>query len=238
MSSPSSLKHIAIIPDGNGRWAKQKKRPRMFGHKRGAQVVKEIVKAASQLPDLEVLSLFVFSTENKKRPAEEVSFLMQLLASSLDESVSDLHKNNIRLRIVGDHSCYPDRLKKRLTEAEELTAGNTGLTLVCAFFYSGKWDLTQATQQIAAAAQQGELDPTSIDEDIIAKHLSMSDLPDPDLLIRTSGEQRISNFMLWQFAYTELFFTDKFWPDFTREDFQAAIDAFHERDRRFGKVKD
>ena len=237
MSSPSPLKHIAVIPDGNGRWAKRQMRPRMFGHKRGAKVVKEIVKAASQQPGLEVLSLFVFSTENKQRPADEVTFLMQLLASSLDDSVNELHENNIRLRIIGDQDCYPDRLKKRLQAAEELTANNTGLTLVCAFFYSGKWDLTQATQRIAQATQSGELSPDAINEETIAQHLSMSDLPDPDLLIRTSGEQRISNFMLWQFAYTELFFTDKLWPDFTAEDFQASIDAFHARDRRFGKVK-
>jgi undecaprenyl diphosphate synthase len=237
MSQAMQLKHIAIIPDGNGRWAKKRKRPRMFGHKIGAQVLKDIVNAAIACPGLEVLSVFTFSTENKKRPAEEVDFLMQLLGTSLDESLDELHEKNIRLQIIGDWASYPARLSKKLKQSIELTAGNTRLTLVCALFYSGQWDITQATRQVAEKIKNGELEPAAISEETIAKHLSLAHLPDPDLLIRTSGEQRISNFMLWQSAYTEFYFTEKLWPDFLPEDLQRAIASFYSRDRRFGAVK-
>jgi undecaprenyl diphosphate synthase len=209
----------------------------VFGHRRGAQVLKNIVKTASQHPELEVLSIFTFSTENQKRPADEVSFLMQLLAASLDDSLAELHANNIRIVVIGDWSAYPKKLAKKLRDSVELTAGNTGLTVACALFYSGQWDLTQAMRQIAQDVQAGKLDADAIEESTIAQHLSLADLPDPDLLIRTSGEQRISNFLLWQMAYTELYFTEKFWPDFTSADFEAAIASFHHRDRRFGAVK-
>ena len=231
-----SLKHIAIIPDGNGRWAKKRRQPRMFGHKKGAQTLKDIVKATLDYPDLEVLSVFTFSTENQKRPPEEVSFLMKLLGSSLKDSTKELHEQNIRLQVIGDWSRYPKRLADKIQQSIDLTANNTGLTLVCALLYSGKWDISQATQEVAKKVQVGEIAPTSITEATISEHLSMAHLPDPDLLIRTSGEQRISNFMLWQSAYTELYFTDKLWPDFTPEDFKAATASFYSRDRRFGAV--
>lgn len=231
-----SLKHIAIIPDGNGRWAKKRMQPRVFGHRRGAQVLRKIVENALNYPDLEVLSVFAFSTENQKRPPEEVSFLMKLLASSLEDSIQDLHEQNIRLQVIGDWSRYPKGLTKRIQSSIDLTANNTGLTLVCALFYSGQWDITQATQQIAQAVQAGKLDAANITESTVADHLVMAHLPDPDLLIRTSGEQRISNFMLWQSAYTELYFTDTLWPDFSPDDFEAAIASFSSRERRFGTV--
>lgn len=237
MTAAGVLKHIAIIPDGNGRWAKQKRRPRIFGHRRGAQVLKEIVRVAKQHPELEVLSVFAFSTENAKRPAEEVSFLMQLLTASLDESLTELHENNICIQVIGGWEACPTKLVNKLRESIELTANNTGLTLVCGLFYSGQWDLTQAVCQIAQKVQRGELQIDAIKEATIAQHLSLAGLPDPDLLIRTSGEQRISNFFLWQMAYTELYFAEKFWPDFTPADFEAAIAYYHTRDRRFGAVK-
>jgi undecaprenyl diphosphate synthase len=237
MLAPTTLKHIAIIPDGNGRWAKNRKKPRMAGHKRGAQALKEIVKAALEYPELDVLSVFTFSTENKKRPAEEVTFLMHLLATSLDDSIQELHEQNIRLEVVGDWSSYPARLVKKLKKCVQLTANNTGLTLVCALFYSGQWDITQAVQAIGQRIQDGELQPSAISEKTIAQNLSMAHLPDPDLLIRTSGEQRISNFTLWQAAYSELYFTDTLWPDFSPEDFKAAITSYHSRDRRFGTIQ-
>lgn len=237
MPQPTVLKHIAIIPDGNGRWAKQRKRPRMFGHKRGAAVLKDIVKAALNHSSLEVLSVFAFSIENQKRPAEEVTFLMHLLATSLDDSIQELHEQNIRLQVIGDWSHYPSRLVKKLKKCIELTANNTGLTLVCALYYSGQWDITQATRKMGLAIQNGALDPNSINESTLAKHLSLAHLPDPDLLIRTSGEQRVSNFMLWQLAYAELYFTDKLWPDFSPDDLNAAIACYNSRDRRFGAVK-
>ncbi len=235
MTSP--LKHIAIIPDGNGRWAKEQKRPRVFGHRRGAQVLKEIVKAAARYPGLQVLSIFTFSTENQKRPPDEVSFLMQLLAASLDDSLAELHENNIRLLVIGDWSIYPAKLIEKLQNAISLTEKNSGLTLVCALFYSGQWDLTQAVQKIATKIESGELSSDTITQNTVAEHLSLAGLPDPDLLIRTSGEQRISNFLLWQMAYTELYFTSKFWPDFTTADFQTATASFEQRDRRFGAIK-
>jgi len=225
--------HIAIVMDGNGRWATQRNRPRIVGHRAGAKVVRKIVEHAAKM-QISVLSLFAFSLENKGRPAEEVSFLMSLMSESLLRNIKSLHQNNIKLRVVGDRNHFSEKLLKQVTEAETLTEMNTGLVLVMAIHYSGRWDITQATQAVASKVQQGELTTDKITIDTINQYISIGDLPEPDLLIRTSGEQRLSNFMLWQFAYTELYFCSLFWPDFTEEAFDTALDFYAKRERRFG----
>lgn len=236
MQKKPTLRHVAIIPDGNGRWANKRMQPRVFGHKRGAQVLKKIVEAALDYTDLEVLSIFAFSLENQSRPTDEVGFLMRLLSSSLDDSINLLHSNGIRLRIVGDWSQYPPNLSDKLEKAVKLTENNTRLTLVCALYYSGQWDICTSVRKIVDKIHTGKLTPQALTQQTIADHLSLSDLPNPDLLIRTSGEQRISNFMLWQSAYTELYFSEKLWPDFTPEDFHNALRDYGMRDRRFGRL--
>jgi undecaprenyl diphosphate synthase len=226
-------KHVAIVMDGNGRWAQRKCLPRVAGHEAGAESVKKIVKLCSE-KKIPVLSLFAFSSENWHRPSEEVDHLMNLLLQTLRQETENLHKNNIQLRIIGDRSRFSDDLRQQIDSAEILTRQNSGLTLVIAVNYSGRWDITNATRLIAHQVLEQSLRAESITADLISQYLSLPDLPEPDLFIRTSGEQRISNFMLWQFAYTELYFSQALWPDFTQEEFEAALDFFASRERRFG----
>ncbi|MBE4600172.1 isoprenyl transferase [Vibrio navarrensis] len=226
-------KHIAIIMDGNGRWAKSKGQPRVFGHKKGVSAVRKTIAAASKL-NIQAITLFAFSSENWRRPEDEVGLLMELFITVLSSEIKKLHKNNLRLRIIGDTSRFSERLQKKIAEAETLTAGNTGMMINVAANYGGKWDIVQAVQKLAQQVEHGKLAASDIDEDKIAQHLTMADLPDVDLLIRTSGECRISNFMLWQMAYAEMYFTPIYWPDFGEDSLVEAITWFVNRERRFG----
>ena len=230
-------RHVAIIMDGNGRWAQRKHLPRFAGHRAGVSKVRELVETAADT-DIEVLTLFAFSSENWRRPAQEVSLLMDLLWTSLKKEIRKLHKNNIRVRFVGDRLAFSSRIAEHINAAEALTRENTGLTLVVAVNYGGRWDILQAVRQLAEPLSTGELTPDQIDLQAIESRLSLHDLPDPDLFIRTGGEQRISNFLLWQLAYTELYFTDTLWPDFDQKAFRAALDTFAGRQRRFGMTGD
>jgi undecaprenyl diphosphate synthase len=227
-------RHIAMIMDGNGRWAKQRFLPRVAGHQRGVETVREMVKACRQL-GVEYLTLFAFSSENWRRPADEVSFLMQLFVKMLEREVSSLHKNNVRLKVIGDLSRFDEQLKKNISEAEQLTAGNDGLTLTIAANYGGRWDIMNAVQQLCKAHPEKQGD---FSEEDLEPYLSMHYAPEPDLFIRTGGEQRISNFILWQMAYTELYFTDILWPAFDRAALDAAIQSYQNRERRFGRTSE
>ena len=242
MSLPASLgemakqghpRHVAIIMDGNGRWAQQRGKMRVFGHKAGVNAVRDAVSAASRL-GLSALTLFAFSSENWRRPESEVSALMELFIHVLGGEVKKLHKSNIRLRITGERSRFSSRLQDKVAAAEALTANNTGLILNVAANYGGRWDITQAAAALAVEVQAGHLAPEQIDEDALARHLSTHGLPDVDLLIRTGGDHRISNFVLWQAAYAELYFTPVLWPDFDAVVFSEAIASFASRERRFG----
>ncbi len=230
-------KHIAVIMDGNGRWAKQRGGLRIFGHQSAITAVRETVEAAAEL-GVDYLTLYAFSTENWSRPAGEVTALMQLLVSSIRKETATLNKNNIRLQTIGDTASLPASCQKELREAIEITKDNTRMTLVLALSYSGRWDITQAVKKIAAEVEQGNLSADKIEENTIAKYLSTAGMPDPELLIRTSGEQRISNFLLWQMAYTELYITELLWPDFRKEHLYKAILAYQSRERRFGKTSE
>lgn len=230
-------KHIAIIMDGNGRWAKQRKLPRFAGHKMGVEAVRGVVKMCAK-NGVEVLSLFAFSSENWRRPDEEVGLLMELLYTALGREVKRLHKNNVRLKIIGDCSAFSSKLEKRLDEGVEYTKNNTGLTLVVAINYGGRWDITQAAQKLGQKIQCGELVATDITPGMIGANLSIGDLPEPDLFIRTGGEKRVSNFMLWQLAYSEMYFTDTLWPDFNENVLNDAIASFAKRERRFGRTSE
>lgn len=236
-ASPVLPKHIAIIMDGNGRWAKQRKLPRFAGHKMGVEAVREVVKMCAK-NDVEVLSLFAFSSENWRRPDKEVGLLMELLYTALGREVKRLHKNNVRLKIIGDCSAFSAKLKKRLVEGVEYTKNNTGLTLVIAINYGGRWDIAQAAQKLGQKIQSGELVATDITPEMMGANLSISELPEPDLFIRTGGEKRISNFMLWQLAYSEMYFTDTLWPDFDINALNDAIASFAKRERRFGRTSE
>ncbi|MDH5358515.1 MAG: isoprenyl transferase [Gammaproteobacteria bacterium] len=229
--------HIAIIMDGNGRWAKQRHQPRFMGHRAGVKSVENIVQCCVK-HGIEVLSLFAFSSENWRRPSKEVSLLMELFALALKQQVKRLHKNNIRLRIIGDIRKFSASLQQQITQAQQLTQNNTGLTINVAANYGGRWDITQAVQQLAAKVKSGEIVPEEITEDSIAEGLSTASLPEPDLFIRTGGEQRVSNFLLWQMAYTEFYFTDTLWPDFDDKELDRAITSFCQRERRFGKTSE
>lgn len=231
---PRVPRHIAMIMDGNGRWAKQRFLPRVAGHQRGVETVREMVKSCRVL-GVEYLTLFAFSSENWRRPADEVSFLMQLFVKMLEREVSNLHRNNVRLKIIGDLTRFDAQLQNYITEAEQLTSSNTGLTLTIAANYGGRWDIMQAVHALslahpdrAAAFAEEELEP----------YLSMHYAPEPDLFIRTGGEQRISNFLLWQLAYTELYFTDILWPAFDRAELDKAIESYQKRERRFGRTSE
>ncbi|WED21180.1 isoprenyl transferase [Vibrio sp. JC009] len=233
LSSEDLPKHIAVIMDGNGRWAKSKGKPRVFGHRAGAKAVRKTISGAAKL-GVKAITLFAFSSENWKRPAEEVNLLMDLFITALSKEVGTLHKNNLQLRVIGDKSRFSERLQKKIQEAEQLTASNTGMVVNVAANYGGKWDITEATRSIARKVKQNEIDLDDISEGLIGDYLTMSDLPEVDLLIRTSGECRISNFMLWQLAYAEMYFTQEFWPDFDEQSLSEAVSWFVNRERRFG----
>lgn len=227
--------HVAIIMDGNGRWAIQHGMDRIFGHQRGVESVRNVIEAAAEI-GIKYLTLYAFSTENWGRPDEEVSALMGIMVQSLNNETDTLIKNNIRLYAIGDIDRLADDVKARLLETIKLTSGSTGLNLVVALSYSSRWEIAQAAKKIALKVRHGYLDPDEINENEFEKYLTTSGIPDPDLMIRTSGELRISNFLLWQLAYTEFFFTEILWPDFGKEDFYNAIIDFQKRERRFGKT--
>ncbi|WP_153446430.1 isoprenyl transferase [Vibrio algicola] len=225
--------HIAIIMDGNGRWAKQQGKPRLYGHRVAVKAVRETISTASRL-GIQAVTLFAFSSENWRRPQEEVSLLMDLFMMVLTREVKKLHKNNLKLQIIGDKTRFSSPLQIKIAKAEALTQNNTGTVVNVAANYGGKWDITQAVKQLAMTVDSGELAPADITEETISQYLCLSDLPDVDLMIRTSGECRISNFLLWQMAYAELYFTDLFWPDFGEQPLLDAITWFINRERRFG----
>lgn len=230
-------RHIAIIMDGNGRWAKQKGKLRIFGHQNGVIAVRDTVEAAAEL-GVEVLTLYAFSTENWNRPKFEIEALMHLLVQSIAKETPKLMENNIRLATIGNTDSLPEKVAKNLKKCIDKTANNTRMTLVLALSYSSRWEITNAMQHIAEKVKAGELDPKNINEQTITNHLNTAAWPDPELLIRTSGEERISNYLLWQIAYAELYFTEQLWPDFRREDFYKAIIDFQQRERRFGKTSE
>jgi undecaprenyl diphosphate synthase len=232
--APAVPRHIAIIMDGNGRWAKQRFMPRVMGHQRGVETVREMVKVCRQV-GVQYLTLFAFSSENWRRPADEVSFLMQLFLKMLEREVGKLHENNIRLKVIGDRGRFDAQLIRYIDEAEQLTANNTSLTLTIAANYGGRWDIMQAMHALSQAHPDRA---TAFDEEELMPYLSMSYAPEPDLFIRTGGEQRISNFLLWQLAYTELYFTDTLWPAFDRAALEAAILSYQKRERRFGRTSE
>lgn len=229
--------HIAIIMDGNGRWAKRRGNLRSHGHKAGVDSVRDITEACAQI-GIKYLTLYAFSTENWGRPQTEVNALTALLARSLRKEAENLHKNNIKLETIGQVDRFPERCRRELKEAVELTKDNDRMHLCLALSYSGRWDITEAVKKIALQVKEGVLGPDEIDDQMISAHLSTADIPDPDLIIRTSGEFRISNFLLWQLAYSELYITETYWPDFRRNELYKAIQSFQRRERRFGKVSD
>ncbi len=233
MSVTTGPRHIAIIMDGNGRWAKQRSLPRFAGHKAGVESLRQIVKACVERK-IEVLTMFAFSSENWRRPLQEVNYLMELFIFALKREVKKLHEQNIQLRIIGDRSRFDDKLCKAMLEAEELTLKNTGLKLVIAANYGGQWDISEAMRKLAIEIEQGRLTSAQISPKLIATQITLADLPAPDLFIRTSGEQRISNFLLWQLAYTELYFAKVHWPDFTAAELDKALSFYANRERRFG----
>ncbi|MBI1221588.1 MAG: isoprenyl transferase [Bacteroidetes bacterium] len=230
-------RHIAIIMDGNGRWAKGQGKFRVFGHHKGVDTVKEITETAAEL-GVKYLTLYAFSTENWNRPKAEVNALMDLLVKTIKREMPTLMKNNIRLDAIGNMDSLPSKCLKNLNEAKELTCNNSGMTLVLALSYSAKWDICEAVKKIASDVQSGAIKKEEIDNNLITKYLSTHDIPEPELLIRTSGELRISNFLLWEIAYSELYFTDVLWPDFSSEELFKAIIDYQNRERRFGKTSE
>ena len=227
------IKHIAIIMDGNGRWAQAKGLPRVAGHKEGLESVRSVI-SDCQKHNIDNLTLFAFSSENWKRPKKEVGFLMDLFISAIKKELNELIKKNIRIHFVGDTTAFNSKLQHQMQQAEFQTTTNTGMNLNIAVNYGGRWDVVQAVQRIAEQVKAGTLEPVSINTDVFAEYLCLSDIPEPDLLIRTSGESRISNFLIWQLAYSELYFTNCLWPDFRSEEFTRAIEWFGGRKRRFG----
>jgi len=225
--------HIAIIMDGNGRWAEKKSMSRIMGHRAGVKTVRNIVECCVK-EEIKVLSLFAFSSENWRRPKKEVNMLMELFMGTLQSEVDQLDSNNIKLRIIGDKSSFSEKLQNKIYQAETQTENNTGLILIVAANYGGRWDITQAVQQITAKTEKGELKAEEVTEQLIDQYLSTSELPEPDLFIRSGGEERVSNFLLWQLAYTEFFFTEVLWPDFNQALLIEAINSFKGRQRRFG----
>jgi len=230
-------KHIAIIMDGNGRWAQQRGEQRVFGHNNGVQSVRETAEAAAEL-GIKYITLYAFSTENWNRPKDEVDALMHLLVITINNEIKTLNDNNIRLRVIGNIHCLNPQVKKELEEAMEKTAGNTRMDLFLALSYSGRWEIVDAIKKIAKQVKDGKLELGQINEKMVSANMNAPDLPDPELLIRTSGEYRTSNFLMWQTAYTELFFSSKLWPDFRKEDLYEAIIDFQHRERRFGKTSE
>jgi undecaprenyl diphosphate synthase len=232
-ASPAPPTHVAIIMDGNGRWAASRGLPRIAGHRRGAEAVRRTVNAASEI-GISYLTLFGFSSENWKRPLLEIDDLMGLLRHYLRGEIADLHRNNVRLRVIGQRDRLATDIVTLIRNGETLTQDNTGLNLTLALSYGGRNEMALAARAVARRVAAGELDPEAVDEACVAGHLMTSGIPDPDLVIRTSGEQRISNFLLWQTAYAEFIFTDTLWPDFAKDDLEQAVRDFHGRDRRFG----
>jgi len=230
-------RHIAIIMDGNGRWAKEQGQDRLFGHFHGVESVRNIVEGCAEL-GIGYLTLYAFSTENWDRPQYEVVGLMELLVSTIRKEVESLHKNNIKLHVIGDMNMLPDYARAELNEALQITENNTGLNLIMALSYSGRWELLNAVKSVAHEVKAGKLQVEEIDQTTLEKYLSTSSFPDPELMIRTSGEYRISNFLLYQLAYAELYFTQVRWPDFRKENLYEAIIDFQNRERRFGKTSD
>lgn len=229
--------HIAIIMDGNGRWASQHGLERILGHQRGVEAVRSVIEAAAEL-EVKYLTLYAFSTENWERPNDEVSALMRIMVQSLNKETDTMIKNNIRMIAIGDLSRLTKDVRKRLFQTIDLTSGSTGLTLIIALSYSSRWEITEAVKKIALEIKEEKLKPEDINNTLFEKHLKTIGIPDPDLLIRTSGELRISNFLLWQLAYSELYFTNKLWPDFGKDDLYDAIIDFQKRERRFGRTSE
>ncbi len=229
--------HIAIVMDGNGRWAKKRKRPRNMGHQAGLKALRATIEHCVHL-GVETLTVFAFSSENWSRPASEISRLMEIFLRALDKEANELHANGICLRFIGDKTAFKPAIEKKMSEVEALTINNNRLVANIAVNYGGRWDITQAATQIAKAAAEGRLSPDDVDEFQFAKFLALAESPDPDLFIRTGGEMRISNFLLWQSAYTEFYFTPTLWPDFDKQVLDQAITAFHSRERRYGRTSD
>jgi undecaprenyl diphosphate synthase len=229
--------HVAIIMDGNGRWARQRGMDRIFGHRQGVNTVREVIEAAAEL-QVRYLTLYAFSKENWERPDDEVSALMGIMVQSLNDETQTLIKNNIKLMAIGDTNRLSDDVRNRFMETIRLTSEATGLNLIIAMSYSSRWEITEAAKKLSSDIESGIIDRRSVDEFCFEKYLTTSGVPDPELMIRTSGEIRISNFLLWQLAYTELYFTDVLWPDFGKEEFYKAIVEFQKRERRFGKTSE
>lgn len=227
--------HIAIIMDGNGRWAKQKGKPRIFGHQNGAHAVRQTIEGSVEL-GVKYLTLYAFSAENWKRPKMEVEALMTLLVTTIDEELKNLVDNNIHFQVIGNVNLLPDSVKRKIDTAITNTQNCTGMTLTLALSYGSRWEIVDAAKKIAEEVKQGSLNPQDITDKVFASHLNTAKMPDPELLIRTSGELRLSNFLLWQLAYTELYFTKVLWPDFSKEELYKAIISFQNRERRFGKT--
>jgi len=230
-------KHVAVIMDGNGRWAQQKGEMRIFGHTNGVNSVREALTAAGEI-GVEYLTLYAFSTENWNRPKEEIAALMDLLVQSIYNEVDELNKKGVRLRTIGDVDILPSSCQTALKDAIERTKNNNRVTLILALSYSSRWEISKAVQKMANQVIDGKLNPDAINEELISSYLSTADYPDPELLIRTSGENRVSNFLMWQMAYTELYFTETLWPDFKKEHFYKAIQDYQSRERRFGKTSE
>lgn len=228
--------HIAIIMDGNGRWARKRGLPRLYGHREGVASAKDIMGACAQL-GVSYLTLYTFSLENWERPEREVDALMTLLLRTIRRERKTLERNNIQLQVIGDVSRLPRRMRNELQETIDATAGNTGMTLVLAISYSGRWEIVEATRKLARRVRDGELEPDAITECLVSQALGTDGTPDPDLLIRTGGEYRVSNFLLWQMAYTEIVITEGYWPAFRREQLYGAIRSYQDRDRRFGRIQ-
>lgn len=225
--------HIAIIMDGNGRWASNKKKSRRYGHKKGASTAKNIVKIAGS-NEIKYLTLYAFSTENWGRPTKEVRLLMSLFIETLENEIDELNSNNVRIRFIGDRENLSKKLQDKMENAEKITLKNTGLNLYVALAYGARWDILNAIKDIVNRVKENQLDESKIDENTLSSHLQLGDIPDPDLLIRTGGEKRISNFLLWNIAYTELFFCDCLWPEFNEKEFFNALNFYSKRKRRFG----
>jgi len=230
-------RHVAIIMDGNGRWAKQHGHERRFGHENGVSTVRQITEIASEM-GVQYLTLYTFSTENWNRPQDEVDALMNLIVVSIEQQTPDLIKNNVRLTTIGDMKRMPEFAANRLSKCMQDTSCCTGLVLCLALSYSSRWEIVEACRQMAREVATGELNVDAIDDTVMSAHLSTCNMPDPDLLIRTGGDLRVSNYLLWQIAYSELYFTSKYWPDFTKEDFVDAIADFQARERRYGKTSE
>ncbi len=229
--------HVAVIMDGNGRWAHRRKRERIFGHNQGVKAVRKTVEASAEL-GIRYLTLYAFSTENWNRPGEEVSALMDLMVESLNDETQTLLDKEISLKVIGDLNRLSDNVRDRLYDTMSLTSPGTRMTLIVALSYSSRWEISEACRRIALAVKEGTMNTADITEETISANLETSDIPDPELMIRTSGEKRISNFLLWQMAYTELYFTEKLWPDFGKEDFYKAVADFQKRERRYGKTSE